>query len=159
MAVLLSKKEVSERAHPEAGVTMSGNPQRWAATYLDAFYGSRDLIAEVSPIASRLISAKGTTLLESRIRGETAGVMALYRTPQVIGVYCLGTSPGHRGRGVATGLLTEARRVAKEEGRNLILQTLRSDGAGRFYRDRGFSELYSKRFLERRLNVQPRRRP
>lgn len=156
MSVLLSKGPIEERSRARSDVTASRSPRDWAGAYLDAFYGSRNLIGVVSPIASKLSRAKGVTLFESKVKGETAGAMALFRVAGLVGLYCLGTSPKHRGRGVATGLLAEARRVADAEGRDLILQTLESDGAGEFYRRRGFAKLYSKRVMERRLNLNRR---
>lgn len=158
MSVFESKGPVADGGG-EARTVASGDPKRWADAYLDSFYGGRALEGVVTSIAARLLEDKGATLFESSVNGTAAGVMALFRTPGLLGLYCLGTVPAHRGRGVATGLLGRAASIARMERRKLILQTLVSDGAAEFYRRRGFSEMYSKLVLERRLNAHPRRRP
>ena len=74
----------------------------------------------------------------------------MFRTPGVIGAYCVGTVPEYRGRGVATGLLEKAKEVADSEGNALVLQTLASDGVLGFYVERGFEVMYAKRMLEKK---------
>jgi GNAT superfamily N-acetyltransferase len=148
MRVFFSRGQIREPylAHR---VQTSTNPTRWTAAYLRAFYGSEELAGVVNPIVASFVKSRHITLLESRIRGETAGTLALFRTPGLVGVYCVGTVPEHRRKGVATGLLARAREIADSEGRAMILQSLESEGAGQFYLDRGFDAVYSKRVFEK----------
>ena len=81
---------------------------------------------------------------------ETAGVLAIFRTEGLAGVYCVGTVPQHRRKGVAASLLSNAKAIAGAEGRHLFLQSLASDGTLRYYLQRGFRVLYSKQLLSRR---------
>lgn len=135
---------------PEVEVRASTGSDDWTAAYLRSFYGGEELTDVVRPIVSSLPS-KPVTLLEARSHGETAGVLAMFRTKGVAGVYCVGTAPEFRRRGVASSLLARAEQIASTEGRSLILQTLNSDGALRFYLRRGFEVMYSKRVLTRKL--------
>jgi len=80
---------------------------------------------------------------------ETAGVLAIFRTEGLAGVYCVGTVPKHRRRGVAGALLSKAEAIAGNEGRRLILQSLASDVSARFYLERGFKALYCKQLLSK----------
>lgn len=152
MSVLESKGPITG-AEGAGSIVISDDPKRWTDVYLDSFYGGRDLEGVVTTIATRLFDSKGVTLFESRVNGKTAGVMALFKTPRMLGLYCLGTLPEHRGQGIATGLLAKARSFARKEGRSLILQTLISDGAAGFYKRRGFAETYSKLVLKRSPNA------
>jgi GNAT superfamily N-acetyltransferase len=136
---------------PGVEVRASTDPDAWTAVYLRSFYGDEALTDVVRPIAAALEDSRAVTLLEAETAGETAGVLAMFRTPGIVGVYCVGTVPELRGRGVATALLAQAGMTASAEGRSLVLQTLTSDGALQFYLGRGFEEVYSKRVLEKKL--------
>ena len=149
MSVLVSKGAISNGHVGESAVRPSSSAGPWVRTYLDAFYGDRALEASVTPIVRRLLRGRVATLLEARIEGRVAGVLAMFRTRGVAGVYCLGTVSEFRGAGVATGLLAKAKEIAGVEGRHLILQSLASDGAGPFYSRRGFSALYTKKMMEK----------
>jgi GNAT superfamily N-acetyltransferase len=157
-SVLFSKSPV-EMGGMKQGVVLATQPQAWAAAYLRSFYGDEGLAGVVGPIVASLLKTKAATLLESRVEGKVAGVLALYRTPGVVGAYCVGTVPEHRREGVATGLLAAARRTAEAEGRVLILQTLESEGALQFYLHRGFELMYSKLVLEKAHIRTERSRP
>lgn len=162
---MVDRMSVLEWKGPTAGAggggptVVSSDPKEWADAYLDSFYGERALEGVVTSVAARLLGARGVSLFESRADGKTAGVMALFKTPGLLGLYCLGTTPGQRGQGIATGLLASAANIARRERRKLVLQTLVSDGAAEFYQKRGFVEMYSKLVLERRLNAHHRRLP
>jgi ribosomal protein S18 acetylase RimI-like enzyme len=126
----------------------------WCDAYLLSFYGDLSLKPRVLPILSRLARSRRVTMLEANFRGRLAGVTALYRTPDLLGLYCLGTVPECRRMGVAHSLLDEARRVAKSEGRTLVLQSLVSEGAVSFYYKSGFKKLYIKNMLRGRAYPQ-----
>jgi GNAT superfamily N-acetyltransferase len=151
MTVLFSKASPgAARGH---GVGVSEDPGSWTSAYLRSFYGDVELARAVEPIVSALSRSARVTLLESRIGGATVGVLALFRTPGLIGVYCVGTVPEHRKKGVATSLLARAKEIADSEGRVMVLQTLESDGALGFYLDRGFEKLHAKLVLEKDSNA------
>lgn len=158
MSILESKGPITG-GKGAGSIVISDDPKTWADAYLDSFYDGRALEGVVVPIAMRLLNTRGVTLFESRDNGKTAGVMALFKTPGILGLYCLGTLPEHRGRGIATGLIARAKHIAHKEHRRLVLQTLMSDGATGLYRRRGFAEIYSKLILERSLNAHPGSRP
>jgi GNAT superfamily N-acetyltransferase len=149
MAVLVSKGAIARTRGEEPAVYASSSAGPWVSAYLRAFYGSEELAGSVIPIVNRLLKAKAATLLEAKVKGRVAGSLAMFRTGGLAGVYCVGTVPEFRKMGVATRLLARAREIADAEGRELILQTLESDGAGLFYSQRGFQHLYSKMIMEK----------
>jgi len=132
-------------------VTINERPAAvsWTRAYLGAFYGDQELAPHTTRIVTRLLKLKAATLLEARVGGETAGVLALFRTKGLAGVYCVGTIPEHRRKGVAGALLSRAKFIAGDEGRHLVLQALASDVSDRFYLERGFKALYSKQLLSK----------
>jgi GNAT superfamily N-acetyltransferase len=143
MTVLLSSD--SESAGPaQVDINERPAPDNWTRAYLQAFYGDQVLAPHIAPIVARLLKLKAVTLLEARMGDDTAGVLAIFRTAGLAGVYCVGTVPEHRRKGVAGALLSKAKAVAGAEGRHLFLQSLASDGTSRYYLQRGFRVLYSK---------------
>jgi N-acetylglutamate synthase-like GNAT family acetyltransferase len=121
----------------------------WVETYLVSFYGETSLEPQVLRVVRRLMGAKRVTLLVAEMEGMAAGVTALYRTPGLLGLYCLGTLPALRGRGIARSILSRAQAISIREKRALILQSLASEETEPFYAKFGFRRLYAKRFMKR----------
>jgi GNAT superfamily N-acetyltransferase len=144
MAVLLSRGPIADES--ATGISVNSRPSAgsWTRAYLESFYGGQELAPSVAPIVRRLPETRGVTLLEATIDHEAAGVLALFRTEGLAGVYCVGTVPRRRRLGVAATLLARAKEMADAEGRSLVLQSLASDGSERYYLDRGFVNLYTK---------------
>lgn len=124
-------------------------PADWAATYCLSFYGNARARETVSLIARRLGEESSVTLFAGERDGKVLGVLAAYRTPGLLGVYCIGTLGPHRREGVAGSLILEASKVAWAEGRLLILQTIVSDGVEEYYTRGGFHRVYQKRLMTR----------
>ena len=121
----------------------------WATAYSLSFYGDLGVKDSVTRIVKRLGRDPAVTLLAGEKGGGLAGVLAAFRTPGLLGVYCVGTLEKHRRSGVAGSLLAEVSRMAASEARVMILQTIVSDRVGNFYLDGGFSEIYSKLLMSR----------
>jgi GNAT superfamily N-acetyltransferase len=149
MTVMLSNGPGEATSPVTVTIKVRPAAARWTRAYLGAFYGDQDLAPRTIPIVTRLLKLRAVTLLEARVGGETAGVLAIFRTSGLAGVYCVGTVPEHRRQGVASTLLYRARAMAAAEGRRLVLQALASDVSARFYLDRGFRVQYSKQLLSK----------
>jgi len=149
MSVMASVRAGPSDDSVEVSPVVKRNVEEWSRTYLLSFYGNEELLPQVRRVARRLLASRGVTLFEGRLRGRTAGVLAIYRSPGLAGVYCVGTLPEFRGKGVATTLLSQARFTASAEGRRLILQTLRSDHAEALYFRAGFRLVYDKLLMEK----------
>lgn len=77
---------------------------------------------------------------ENNEKSDVAGCILLHRAPRDwMGVYCVGTLPGKRNRGVAKEMMKWAELFASEAGCNyLTLQTITSDGVAPLYQSIGF---------------------
>jgi GNAT superfamily N-acetyltransferase len=139
----------SSNSKVEVRTTSGASVDEWSLAYLYSFYGEAGLMPAVTKVVRRLQKVKRATLLEARLDGYVAGVLALFKTKGMAGVYCVGTVPKFRRRGVAGALLAHVKNIALSEGRSLVLQTLRSDGAEQFYSERGFSKAYRKNIMEK----------
>jgi len=128
----------------ELVVGVEGNPEEWADTYLMAFYGEKSQLKPVMRVLESLSGAKDVSLMLARLNGRAAGCLALFRSDKVCGAYCVGTRPEFRRMNVASTMLDLSRKLAANEGRRLILQTILSDSLEAFYLKLGFARLYLK---------------
>ena len=124
----------------------------WASAYSLSFYDDHRYQEQVSRIAKALQGERSVTLMEGKKDGRTVGILAAFRTPDLLGVYCVGTLVKYRKMGVAGSLINEASRIALEEGRTLFLQTMLSDEIEDFYLNGGFHRLYVKRFMREEVS-------
>lgn len=143
---IVANTDVKVEVASEAGI---GD---WSRVYLESFYGELKLKDAVTSVTNSLITGVGeSTLVLGRLQGEPAGVLALHRTSGLLGIYCIGTLQQFRGRAVAATLIDAALRKGREEGRQVVLQTIASDGYESYYKARGFRRLYSKSLLKKDL--------
>ena len=130
-----------------------GGHEQWSRAYLQSFYGGTNLLPSVNRAIENLAAGRDVTLLEGLIGDTVAGVLAVQRTKNLAGVYCVGTVPRFRRMGVSGTLITRAHEIASREKRRLILQTLESDDVEDFYLEGGFRRLYTKDMLSRKLKT------
>lgn len=149
MTVMVSTGHCLKRGTAEARIDLAQSSENWSDAYLLAFYGDLELAPEVRRVAERLQKMDSTTLLEARRRGEVAGVLAIFRTEGLAGVYCVCTVPRFRRTGIAGMLLERAKEIVSSEGRILFLQVLESDRTEPFYRECGFKVLYRKLLMQK----------
>ena len=149
MTVMLSISPAKPADVVQVTINERPAPDSWTRAYLEAFYGDQEFAPHVTPIVARLRKLNAVTLLEAIVGDETAGVLAIFRTKGLAGIYCVGTVPDHRRKGVAGTLLSKAVAISKAEGRHLFLQSLASDDTLRYYLERGFRVLYSKKLLSK----------
>ncbi len=119
----------------------------WSTAYLSAFYGEDLLFTPVLDSVRRALRRGKSKLLLAEFQGQIAGTLAIHTRAGYSGVYCVGTLPELRGRGVATGMLSEAFRLTQRLGTKFILQTFASDAVEGLYLKLGFRRAYSKRVL------------
>jgi ribosomal protein S18 acetylase RimI-like enzyme len=71
--------------------------------------------------------------------------MALYEKNSLLGLYCLGTIPSMRRKGLAESLIGFAQsEVSRRKLKFLILETYQRDNLLGFYSKLGFQEIYRK---------------
>ncbi|MFN3621342.1 MAG: GNAT family N-acetyltransferase, partial [Nitrososphaerales archaeon] len=81
----------------------------------------------------------------ARYKGKAVGVAARYSSEKLSGIYCLGTIPHLRNRGIGSTLIKHLINEAyKERDLNVCLQTLLSENLTRFYTKLGFKKVYGK---------------
>jgi hypothetical protein len=114
-------------------------------TWIDLFCRSFS-VPEWKDEVSRIIRANTNKIdLLLAYKGSTpAGCAALFKKSDLIGLYCLGTVPMQRSKGVAASILKYASALAEERKLPLFLQTFGSEKLLGLYRAKGFEVVYTK---------------
>jgi GNAT superfamily N-acetyltransferase len=117
------------------------------ATWIDVFCRSFS-VPEWKDEVERIITtnAKKLDLLLAYNDDDDmpAGCAALFTKNNMTGVYCLGTVPAQRSRGVAKSILNFAKALSEKRGLVLFLQTLASENLLGLYKSAGFETSYTK---------------
>lgn len=116
----------------------------WIKVFVEAF-STPSWSDELKKIVVKMLKHPSCTLYLARYKGTAIGVAARYSTEGVSGLYCLGTIPKLRNRGVGSALVAQVVSEAHRSGdRTLCLQTLASERLITLYVRLGFRRLYSK---------------
>jgi GNAT superfamily N-acetyltransferase len=146
LVTLLLTKGLSGGPSPSRIVKVGGGRLRdWASCYCRAFYGDTGPVGAVLRALRRVEGDRGAALYAAMDEDRVVGVAALYRSENTLGLYCLGTIPEYRGRGIGRQLVRFAAERARRLGVDLTLQTFRGDGLVGFYEGMGFSVRYVKK--------------
>ena len=147
LVMQLLRASQSAAAEVTCRIVRRENLDDWCKSYLSAFYGELSLMESVRASIKKALKERRTKLILAEVGDRPAGTIAIYRREHYSGVYCVGTVPQFRGRGVATAMLRRAREIAEEDGTTIVLQTFLSDSFENFYVKRGFKRIYSKDVL------------
>jgi ribosomal protein S18 acetylase RimI-like enzyme len=123
----------------------------WSETYLISFYGETKMLSTVRKIVNKLVQNKDVSLMLAKFQGSPIGTLAIFRSEDINGVYCLGTRPSSRNLGAASTMLRSAYEMSVKEKARFVLQTMLSDSIEEFYLKLGFIKRYTKDFFNRKL--------
>lgn len=132
----ISDKETSRVHHIEKKDSLL-----WSEVFCKS-YDCYDWIDEVNSIVRRSLSQ-----VDYLVDAEyNASCVALYEKNSILGLYCLGTLPEKRGKGLAKLLINHAFNKVKIKNLDfLMLETYQRDDLLGFYSKLGFEKLYEKK--------------
>lgn len=111
----------------------------WSKTFCHA-YDCHDWLSSVDGIVKKSIPQVGYYVDDS-----ISSCVALYEKNWILGLYCLGTIPSMRKKGLAVSLIDFALNEVKRRNlESLMLETYQRDGLLDFYLKLGFKEIYQK---------------
>ena len=111
----------------------------WSKTFCDA-YGCYEWILPVDRIVKNTLSS-----IEYYVDESISSCMALYEKNSLLGLYCLGTIPSMRRKGLAESLIDFAQNeVNRRKLKFLMLEIYEKDSLLDFYSKLGFQEIYQK---------------
>jgi GNAT superfamily N-acetyltransferase len=134
------------------GVTTSAEVRAWNSCFMRSFDIPSHWEDELLRREQSVLGDPSTKLLsafESEDSTALSGCLLLHRNPsECMGVYCVGTVPELRGRGVARALMAQAESIAVElKCKVLTLQTVRSDGFTPMYQKMGYTVEFDRDVL------------
>lgn len=105
-------------------------------------YDCLDWIEEVNSIVRNSISD-----VEYLVDSDyNASCVALYEKNSILGLYCLGTIPEYRKKGIAKSLINHALNQVRHKNLDfLMLETYAHDNLLKFYSNLGFEQIYEKK--------------
>lgn len=113
----------------------------WAEIFCKS-YDCHEWIDEVNSIVRSSVS-KIEYLVDSE---NNASCVALYEKNSILGLYCLGTMPEYRNKGLAKSLISYALNRVKQKNLDfLMLETYERDALMKFYSNLGFEHVYEKK--------------
>ena len=113
----------------------------WAEVFCKS-YDCYEWIGEVNKIVQNSFS-QVEYLVDAK---QNASCVALYEKNSILGLYCLGTLPEKRKKGLATLLIKYALNKVKIKNLDfLMLETYQRDGLLGFYSKLGFEKVYEKK--------------
>lgn len=125
----------------------------WVKVFIEA-YSTPSWLRELNKIVAKMLKHPSCTLYLARYTGNAVGVAVRYSAEGVSGLYCLGTTPKVRNRGVGGALVAHVIGEAYRSGDPIIcLQTLASEHLTRFYARLGFRRLYSKTIYSSEVSI------
>ncbi|MFZ1076717.1 MAG: GNAT family N-acetyltransferase [Nitrosotalea sp.] len=123
----------------KARMISSDDSMLWSKTFCHA-YDCHDWVASVDKMVKKSIP-----LVEYYVDDSISSCVALYEKNSILGLYCLGTIPNMRKRGLAISLIDFAlNEVRRRNLESLMLETYHRDGLLDFYLKLGFKEIYQK---------------
>lgn len=112
----------------------------WSKTFCNA-YDCYEWILPVDKVVKNTLSS-----IEYYVDESISSCMALYELNSILGLYCLGTIPSMRRKGLAESLIDFAQKeVNRRNLKFLMLETYEKDNLLDFYSKLGFQEIYQKK--------------
>lgn len=141
----IMSKQVSKTNIEESSIEVAKtrNIKLWNRVFVASYDIPRKWERELLRREESFLDNSNTTLLLAHERDsglEASGCLLLRREPKDwMGVYCVGTLPERRSKGVAAALMKKAETVALERKcKFLTLQTIESDGVTPMYLKMGY---------------------
>lgn len=156
MHVLSKKPEpfaASGRSDLRAEITR--NSELWSRAFVASFGIPDSWIPELNRRLSKLVNDPKAALLVAFEPGEdeASGCLLFQTGPEAcLGVYCVGTVPEKRSRGIARFLMAKVEEEAiRRRCASMTLQTLESDSVTPMYLDMGFTTAFERDVFGLRL--------
>ncbi|HSD05205.1 MAG TPA: GNAT family N-acetyltransferase [Nitrosopumilaceae archaeon] len=138
---VLTKNSDSNLEHSAMHHVAKKDSLLWAEIFCKS-YDCLEWIDEVNSIVRNSVSQ-----IEYLVDSEhNASCVALYEKNSILGLYCLGTIPEYRKRGLGKSLINYALTQVKRKNLDfLMLETYEKDNLIEFYSNLGFEKIYEKK--------------
>jgi GNAT superfamily N-acetyltransferase len=152
MEVLAKKVEPPSEVHGDIKVDQTRDVDAWNKTFVKSFGIPPEWLSELERRVRMSLDDRATILIIAKEKNltEPSGCLLMHIDPKdYLGVYCVGTIPERRSRGVARSMMAKAQVYAFEKNcTTMLLQTLKSDGVTPMYSKMGFDLAFERDVLQ-----------
>jgi ribosomal protein S18 acetylase RimI-like enzyme len=150
---ILSKKSFNSSPEKTTSFHFEISPTDDVTTWTEVFMASYSIPTswrnELLRRENTILQMKNANFLLARNAGNPVGCLLNFIEPKdSLGIYCVGTVPDQRGKGVAREMLAFSEKIALKAGCNLLtLQTLNSDHVSPMYKKIGYRTEFERDIL------------
>ena len=147
---VMELRKPSFQVNPEISVEVTRPPdaKKWCEVYLRSFYGDLQLLSPTLEVVRKSMESRNVSFVSALHERSIVGTLAMYKSREIVGIFCVGTMPSFRKMGVANTVMRFASDISKEMGATMILQTMLSDNVERLYLKMGLVASYRKEVYE-----------
>lgn len=151
---ILSKpveKQLVPEANADITVEETSDFHTWNEVFRHSYQIPDSWNEELIFRESALVKKGDATMILSKFREQPAACLLLKEEPSgVFGIYCVGTVPEMRSKGIARSMLFHSEELAAKSGcKILTLQTIASDNVTPMYLKMGYKQQYRRNVLEK----------
>lgn len=151
---ILSKtveKQAVESSYSSITVEETADVPTWNEVFKRSYQIPDTWNEELISRENSLVREHNAMLIISKFEAMPVGCVLLKEEPpRVLGIYCVGTLPEMRSRGIARSMLSYSEALAARNGcKILTLQTITSDNVTSMYLKMGYKQQYRRNVLEK----------
>ncbi len=130
-------------------ISFTDDIDTWTDVFMSSYSIPKSWQSELLKREKAILQGKTARFLLSRDLKRPVGCLLTFIEPkQCLGIYCVGTIPNERGRGVAREMLSFSEQTALNAGCSLLtLQTLTSDHVSPMYKKMGYKTEFERDIL------------
>ena len=153
MEILSKNLDPKNVLPPSPGISVSETKdfEAWNRIFVSSFQIPSSWCGELISREKEIVGNESVTLFLAKesSRVEPQGcLLSFVFPPELMGIYCVGTEPRSRGRGIARALMSFAEEKARKIGcSRMTLQTVTSDGVSPMYKKMGYVTEFDRNIL------------
>ncbi len=141
----------SRMSNPNIEIEITKDVENWNNVFVRSFNIGEGWHSELAKRLQQIsIDEPTTKLILARHMGKPSGCLLLHRFPkEVMGVYCVGTLPEARGKGIAKEMMKKSKELASDEDcKFMTLQTIEEDFVSGFYTRIGYKVVFRRSIFQ-----------
>jgi N-acetylglutamate synthase-like GNAT family acetyltransferase len=145
----VSNQKVKTQENFPVEVSFTEDVETWTKVFMSSFFIPRSWQEELSKREKSILQMSSTKFVLATFGDLSVGCLLTYVEPaDCLGIYCVGTIPSQRGKGIARQLLAFSEAYALKIGCDILtLQTLTSDHVSPMYKKLGYITQFERDIL------------
>jgi GNAT superfamily N-acetyltransferase len=150
---ILAKKIVSRSSKNneacQVDISFTNDIDTWTQVFMSSYSIPQSWLQELLRRENAILQMTNSKFLLARLGAHPVGCLLVFVEPEhYLGIYCVGTIPEQRGKGIAREMLLFSEAYALKAGCDLLtLQTLTSDHVSPMYKKFGYKTQFERDVL------------